>query len=98
MHRIHGTYLPQAGDISKFRKGRSAISASTTSQNPSNLFLANAFLDRPNLFGGQAATVLAGASSVSPIRSWLAKAGAGDLDVGAGPESLELCVRCGEFG
>ncbi len=52
----------------------------------------------PNLFGGQVATVPAAVTSVSPIRSWLAEAGAGDLGVGAGPESLELCVRCGEFG
>ena len=36
--------------------------------------------------------------SVSPIRSWLAEAGTGDLGVGPGPESLELCVRCGGFG
>ena len=56
MHRIHAAYLTQAGDISKFRPGRAVISASTTDQSRSNLFLVNAPLDGPNLFGGQAAT------------------------------------------
>ena len=36
--------------------------------------------------------------SVSPIRSWLAEAGTGDLGVRPGPEPLELFVRCGGFG
>src|SRR4029077_20174095 len=36
--------------------------------------------------------------SVSPIRSRLAEAGTGYLGVGATPESLDLCVRCGGFG
>jgi hypothetical protein len=56
MHRIHGGYLTQADDISKFWLGKSFISASTRDQGRLNLFLANAPLDRPNLFGGQAAT------------------------------------------
>jgi hypothetical protein len=56
MHRIHCAYLTHASDISKLWLGRAVISASTTDQKRSNLFLANAPLDRPNLFGGQAAT------------------------------------------
>jgi hypothetical protein len=51
MHRIHGAYLTQASDISKFWLGKSFISASITEQSWSNLFLADACLDRPNLLG-----------------------------------------------
>src|SRR4029077_11325404 len=98
MHRIHCTYLAQAGDISKYGPGRAVISASTTDQSRSNLFLANAPLDDRICSWGKPPPGPATVISVSPIRSWLAKAGTGDLGVGAGPESLELCVRCGGFG
>ena len=47
---------------------------------------------------GRLAGTLAAVISVSPIRSWLAEAGTGDLGVRAGPESLELRVRCGGLG
>ena len=56
MHRIHCAYLTHASDISKFWLGSAVISASTTDQRGSNLFLANASLDRPNRFGGEAGT------------------------------------------
>ena len=98
MHRIHCAYLTQAGDISKFRPGRAVISASTTDQSRPNLFLANAPLDGRICSAGKPPPGPATVISVSPIRSWLAEAGTGDLGVRAGPESLELCVRYGGFG
>ena len=92
MHRIHAAYLTQAGDISKFWLGKSFISASTTEQSRSNLFLASAPRDGRICSEGKPPPGPATVISVSPIRSWLAEAGTGDLGVGAGPEFLELCV------
>jgi hypothetical protein len=66
MHRIHCAYLTHASDISKFWLGKSFISASTIDQSRSNLFLANAPIDSPKLFGRQAATAPAAVSSLSP--------------------------------
>src|SRR4029077_12566542 len=97
MHRIHCAYLTQASDISKFWLGKSFISASTTDQSRSNLFLVNAPLDGRICSVGKPPPDPVTVISVSPIRSWLAEARTGDFGVGAGPESLELCVRCGGF-
>jgi hypothetical protein len=111
MHRIHAAYLMQAGGFSKFWLGKSFVSASFTEANWSYLFFGNRFSQQPELLAGQPApdqgsssvAAVAGRGSwsvisVSPIRSWLAEAGTGDLGVGAGPEFLESSVCCGGFG
>lgn len=62
------------------------------------LFFGTVPLDRPICSVDNPPSRPPAVNSVNPIRSWPAETGTGDLGVSAGPEFLELCVRCGGFG